>query len=158
MKKILLICLALLGSSAVYAQQEDQDLQQAQELWGTEKKIVVKNFLALEGDKAASFWTIYDVYEKERKAIGKERYALIVDYVSKYAEIDDAKAAEMMARSFELRKQFLALLEKNFKAISKSHGGKVAAQFVQLETHFANSVETTVTGMLPFLGEKDGMD
>ena len=85
MKKVSVFLFSLLLSSIAFAQSTKEEVDIIQSVLGKEKKALVAEFLKLEaGPKTDAFWKLYDEYETERKALGKERIALLEKYASTY--------------------------------------------------------------------------
>ena len=78
MKKVSIFFISLLISGVALAQSNKEDVDIIQSVLGKEKKALVADFLKLEaGPKTDAFWKQYDEYETERKALGRERIALL---------------------------------------------------------------------------------
>ena len=153
MRKLLLFCLALCSVLVLKAQ--DDDVKAAQEIWAKEKKQIVSEQIQLEGEAATSFWALYDEYQTKSMELGQRRFAVLNDYINGYENIDDDLASELMTKALDIKKEKLALWKEYFKKISKSNGGKVAARFIQIESHFENVLSMTLSDGLPFVGDDD---
>ncbi|MDZ7615111.1 MAG: hypothetical protein U5K51_16515 [Flavobacteriaceae bacterium] len=58
----------------------------------------MSNNVDLTGVDATAFWKIYDEYEVERKAIGKERLNLLNSYTTATGKFTDVQADEMLKK------------------------------------------------------------
>lgn len=158
MKNLLLICLALFVCTSINAQSDDEEFEAVREVWNNSVKKAQTEFLTLDDAQSKTFWSIYERYEADRKMLGEKRYKLISEYLEIYSDVDDAKADEMMKTSFSIRKEKTKILEKYYKEVSKALGGKIAAQFVQVETHFDRSMDITLSKQLPFVGDDKSVE
>ena len=96
-----LLVAALLFTSVTFAQSNKEDVDIIQASYGKSKKELIKEYMKLTEPKAASFWTLYDEYEVERKALGREKIRLIEDYANNYKTLTDAKADEISRAAIE---------------------------------------------------------
>ena len=141
MKKLILFSLVLFSVAA------------AQEVWAKEKKQIISDQISLDGDAATSFWALYEEYQAKNMEIGKKRFAVLNDYINGYENIDDDLAAELMTKALSVKKERLDLWKEYFKKFNKSHGGRIASRFIQIENHFENVLSITLSDGLPFVGE-----
>ena len=56
--------------------QTNEEVEMYQAIFGMAKKAVVSEFISLEGQAAACFWTLNDQWESDRKMIGQKRISL----------------------------------------------------------------------------------
>jgi len=155
MKKVLILAAAILISPITQAQNDQEVVDFFQSVFGMEKKAIVNEFMNLEDDAATSFWELYDAYEVERKAQGRDKFELLNEYIDNYFTISDESANNMVKEAIALRKSKLKLISKYYKKINKSNGGKTAAQFYQIENYFNNTINLAITENIPFVGEMD---
>lgn len=135
------------------AQSAKEELELYQSVFGMEKKVIVAEFLKLKSDDA--FWTIYDEYETERKALGKKRVDVLNEYAENYDALNNEKYDEIIANMISLRKSTDKLVDTYYKKIKKASGSKVAAQFFQLEAYFVSAIRLTIMEGIPYIGEFD---
>ncbi len=154
MKNALLL-IALFVSSLSFAQSNTEDLDLIQSLYGMEKKAIVADFISLQGDQANAFWTLYDAYEMERKAYGKERVALLERYAYNYGTLDDATTDEIIKEMNKLGAKTDKLISKYYGKMKKPAGVKAAAQFVQIEAYLLSVIRASILEEIPFIGELD---
>ena len=146
--------LVLVLSLSVQAQtKEEVELFQA--VFGMEKKEIVAEFVALEGQAAAGFWTLYDQYETERKLHGKKRISLLNRYALQYETLDDPQTDQILKDMRALGKEYDNLIHKYYKQIRKTVGAKTAAQFYQLEVYFQSAIRLEIFDQIPLIGEFD---
>jgi hypothetical protein len=152
MKKLLVIA-ALFVSAAGFAQSNKEDVDFIQSIYGKEKKIIVSDFIKLEGAQKDAFWKIYDEYETERKELGKKRVALLERYANSYMTLDDATTDQLTKDMMALGIKTDKLINTYYGKIKKASGVKAAAQFVQLETYFLSVIRAAIFENIPFIGE-----
>lgn len=116
MKKLLLTVFLLL-TTAAFAQDLDSFIELLRSDVKTEKKAIITEVMQFNEAEAAAFWPAYRNYEFELDKIGDARVALIKDYAENYETMTDAKAKELMDKSFKFREDRLKLqksISRNF--------------------------------------------
>ncbi|HEV8515597.1 MAG TPA: hypothetical protein VGQ59_20075 [Cyclobacteriaceae bacterium] len=154
MKKASILLFSLFVSVLALAQSNKEDVEIIQSVLGKEKKALVTEFLKLEaGPKTDAFWKLYDQYETERKALGKQRIALLEKYASSYGSTDDAQTDQLIKEIQSLQGKTDKLIIKYYGKIKKESSVKTAAQFYQLEAYFLSVIRATILNSIPFIGE-----
>ena len=153
MKKLLTLLLAISLSTFVFSQSNKEDVDLIQSLYGKEKKVIVADFIKLEGAQKDAFWKLYDEYETKRKELGQRRIALLERYASSYANMDDATTSDIIDQTAMLGIQTDKLVSTYQKKIEKAVGAKPAAQFFQLESYFLSAIRVKIFESIPFIGE-----
>src|SRR6267154_5070709 len=144
MKKVCIFFISLFISGVALAQSNKEDVDIIQSVLGKEKKALVADFLKLEaGPKTDALWKQYDAYETERKALGRERIALLEKYAANYGAADDEQVDKMMKETQTLQEKTDKLIVKYYDKIKKESGIKTAAQFYQLEGYFLSVIRAT---------------
>ncbi|HEX5111406.1 MAG TPA: hypothetical protein VFV79_01055 [Saprospiraceae bacterium] len=154
MKNLLLIALLFI-SALGYAQSNKEEVDLFQSLYGMDKKSLVAEFIKLQGAQKDEFWKLYDAYEVERKAIGKDRIKLLEKYASTYATMDETMMDDIMKSAMELSSNTDKLQASYYGKIKKSVGIKPAAQFLQLESYLSAAIRAAILEEIPFIGEMD---
>ena len=140
MKKISMLLIAIVCTMTSYSQSIQEEIEILQSVYGLDKKEITNNFLELSTEQEADFWVLYDQYETKRKAIGKEKFEILSQYVSDYGEISAEDAEVVMKKSIPLRKESYKLIDTYYKKIKKKTDPVVAMQFYQLESYLLNMV------------------
>ena len=145
--------LTLALGTVLQAQSNKEEVEFFQVVFGMEKKATVAEFMQLEGSDI--FWTIYDQYEDERKALGKKRIELLSTYAENYLSLTDEKTDELIKQIKIQKSSMDKLIDKYYKQIMKSSGSKVAAQFYQIEYYILSAIRLEAMESIPFIGELD---
>jgi hypothetical protein len=154
MKTIMLLLVSILFSGLANAQSNKEDLDIIQSVIGKEKKATVADFLKLEaGPKADAFWKLYDEYETERKALGRERVTLLEKYAASYGTATDDQIDQIIKETNSLQEKTDKLIIKYYDKIKKEAGVKTAASFYQMEAFFLSLVRVAILNSIPFIGE-----
>ena len=154
MKTLLIV--AMMGASTLaYCQSNKEDVDFIQAIYGKEKKMIMADFVKVEGAANEAFWKLYDEYEVKRKELGKKRISLLERYAGSYATIDDATTAQLAKETIALTATTDKLVATYYKKIEKACGAKPAAQFYQLESYLLSSVRASILESIPFIGELD---
>lgn len=154
-RQLTLIVLTLLFSGTVFGQSMQDEIELMQSIFGMEKKALVAEFIKLDDAKSVTFWDLYDKYEVERKALGQNRIALLMDYAEHYDALDDGKTDELMKNIITQRKNIDNLIDKYYKQLKKKVGSLEAAQFYQIEGYILSMIRVDILENIPFFGEFD---
>lgn len=151
MKKFGLVFLGAFLCSMGLAQSNIEEVDLMQSLFGMEKKAIITEFIQLDMATHDAFWTLYDQYEAERKALGKDRIGLIEQYAEHYYDMTDEQAAQFMAQLFDQRKKTDKLLESYYKKITKATSPIVGMQFYQVESYILTAIRLYILDEVPFI-------
>jgi hypothetical protein len=151
LKVLSALCLTVVFGQSVNAQTYNEEVDFFQSIFGMQKKEIVAEFLSVENDD--TFWVMYDEYETKRKAMGKERLAVLLDYVENYDMLTNDKYDELIVDMISLRKGTDKLIDQYYKKIKKASGSKKAAQFFQIENYFLSEIRTTIFEGIPYIGQ-----
>jgi NAD(P)H-dependent flavin oxidoreductase YrpB (nitropropane dioxygenase family) len=154
MKKLFILAMICLPALA-FAQSNKEDIDLIQSIYGKEKKVIVSEFIKLEGTQKDAFWKLYDEYETERKELGKKRVALLEKYAANYATLDDATTSEIIKEIIALGAKTDKLVATYHKKMEKAAGVKAAAQFYQLEAYLLSVIRASILENIPFIGALD---
>ncbi len=152
MKKLLLTVFLLL-TTATFAQEVDSFVELLRSDVKTQKKGIITAAMEFSEAEAAAFWPVYRNYELEQDKLGDARVALIKDYAESYKTMVDAKAKELMDKSFKFREERLKLQKKYFQEFSKILSPTKAAKWAQLENQITLLIDLQIASELP-LAEK----
>jgi hypothetical protein len=155
MKSLSALIIFSLFTSLAVAQTAKDDVAIIQSAFGKEKEELVKKYMTIPVELDAAFWSTYDQYEEERKGLGREKIAIIDEYVKNYEGLDDKKAAELMTRKLKLGESYGKMQKKYFDSMSKIIGGRNAAKFFQLEDYLENIIRLGIQESIPFIDELD---
>lgn len=145
------LLIATAFGQSINAQSNTEEIDYVQSVLGMQKKTALAEFLAIES--GASFWTIYDAYETERKELGKKRISLLEKYANNYADISDEVADDLIKQMQVQKKSLDLLIDNYYKKIQKDSGSKVAAQFYQFENYILSAIRIEILESIPFIGE-----
>lgn len=155
MKHVSSFVVFCLISSFVFAQSNKEDIDIIQSMFGKQKKELVQAYMTIPEDKKAGFWTLYDQYENERKALGRERITLIEAYAKDYASLDDKKASDLMNRKMKWLGDYAKFQKKYYDLMAKQIGGLQASKLMQLEDYLENNIRLYIQDQIPFIDELD---
>jgi len=155
MKKLIVIAVASLLSTCMFAQSNKEDVDLIQSIFGKEKKELVQVYMTIPEAQSAKFWTLYDEYETARKKLGQERIKLIEAYATNYETLDSKKASDLVTKKFAWADKYTKFQQSYFTKFSAVIGGLQAAKFMQLEDYIENCIRLTIQEEIPFIGELD---
>ncbi|WP_373399244.1 hypothetical protein V8V91_05770 [Algoriphagus halophilus] len=131
----------------------DDEITLIQEAFGNDKKMIVESYMDLPESIAPSFWTIYQAYELERKAISRDRIKIIDEYLNKYNSLGEYDADDLARRTIKNDMDLSKLHSKYYKKFKKATSAMDAAKFLQIDTYIHNTIRNALQQELPFIGE-----
>lgn len=155
MKNFVVSAVFMLIACAGYSQSNKEDVDMIQAMYGKQKKELIQAYMTIPAAQKDSFWSVYDRYEGERKALGRERISLIEAYANSYATLDDKKASELMNRKMVWTEKYIKLQKKYFGTLQKTIGSVQASKFFQLEDYLENNIRLYTQESIPFIDELD---
>jgi hypothetical protein len=152
--KIRLILIAALFLSPVFlwAQSINDEISLIQSAFGMERRTLIEEYMGY--DKNSQFWTVYNNYESERRALIRERIKTINDYLEKFDSLTDADADAITKSIIRNNAAITALHKKYQKQFNKVVSPIETAKFLQLDSYIQNTILLTMAESLPFIGEK----
>jgi hypothetical protein len=154
MKKYILIIAALFMASFAYTQSNKEEVDLMQAAFGMDKKTVVADFVKPSPAQKDAFWKLYDEYETQRKALGKERIELLKQYADKYLTMTSEQADAWTKKVIELQKKTDGLIVTYYGKIKTATDGIVATQFYQIEGYILTAIRARILENVPFLENK----
>jgi hypothetical protein len=155
MKNLFILVILSLFSTLTFAQSNKEDVEIIQNMFGKQKKELIQAYMTIPEEKKPALCSLYDQYETDRKALGKERIALIDAYAAVYTTLDDNKASELMNRKMKWLGDYAKLQKKYYDSMSKIIGGLQATKFFQLEDYLENNIRLFIQENIPFIDELD---
>jgi hypothetical protein len=152
MKKTIILGIVLAFSAVTIAQSNKEDIEIIQGIFGKQKKELVNTYMAIPEKQSTKFWSLYDVYETERKKLGKERIALIEDYANHFDKLTNAKATELANKKIAWTMKYAKFQQTYFTKFAAVIGGVQAAKWLQLEDYIENCVRVSIADEIPFIG------
>jgi hypothetical protein len=155
MKKYILIIAALFLASFAYTQSNKEEVDLMQAAFGMDKKTVVADFVKPSAAQKDAFWKLYDEYETQRKALGKERIQLLKQYAGQYETMTGEQADAWTKKVIELQKKTDGLIATYYTKVKAISDGLVATQFYQIENYILTAIRAEILENVPFLHKKN---
>jgi len=151
----LLLVLALVLVSAVgrAGQADDANLDILRETIRANKKALIAANLTLSDDEAAKFWPLYDEYQKKLTAVNDRLVALIKDYTTNYATLDDAHALKLTEQYLDVENDRVAVRREYLPQFAKLLPGRKVARFYQIENKMDAVVRYDLAEDIPVVEE-----
>jgi hypothetical protein len=132
---------------------DDQNMQAYIQLLRSDvrqqKAEMLGEVMQLSAADAAKFWPIYSEYDVELNKLNDLRVANIQEYESKYYEMTDEKADELIRKAMSYRKQRAELIERYYERVKQALGGVTAARFVLVEDQLLLIIDLQINSSLP---------
>ena len=152
MKNLLVVLLSAVVLN-VFAQDTQDELALIRSLFGTEKDVIVEEFVRAEGAQKPKFWKLYNEFEAVRKDIGQRKFSLLNNYVKKYSSLPEAELDKVMGEIISLNAEQDKLIAKYYKKVKAQCGVAIAAQFYQIEWYLLSQIRTAILENIPVIGE-----
>lgn len=153
MKKITTVLAIVFLSAISFLANAQTNDEMFNTVFKQEKRAYFSENMHLKADEFDKFWTIYNSFETERAAIGKERIGLLKTYVEKYETMTNEDADAFMKKWLAIDKSEDAMRIKYYGKMKKELGAKVAAHFLQLDDYIQTAIKFEILDELPFIGE-----
>jgi hypothetical protein len=114
-----------------------------------DKAEIMGSVMQLSAADAAKFWPIYSEYDAELNKLNDLRVANIREYESKYYEMTDEKADELIQKALSYRKQRSELIATYYERVKKALGGVTAARFILVEDQLLLIIDLQINSSLP---------
>ena len=105
--------------------------------------------LNLSRTEQEAFWPVYNDYRVELAQFNDQLQAVIKDYVQHYQSLDDAKAKDLIEKSFELQERRLNLLRRYVGNMEKVLPMTQVARFFQVESQMLRLMDVQMNIQLP---------
>jgi len=115
----------------------------------SKREAIVKVILQLSDADSAKFWPIYKEYEAERAKLDGAEAGLIQEYAKDYQTITDAKADELLTKSFKIDAQRVELKKKYFSKVKSATSAATAAKFIEVENQLEDVAGLQAASVLP---------
>jgi len=158
------ICLSLGWS--LFAQIRDQDAKPAQinvrglsaqelqmlrhDIREKKKKLIAEN-LPMTEPEAVKFWSVYDKYSTELRAINDEKFAMLRSYSQNWSSMSNHDSLIFMRRWLEIDEKVVHLRGQYLPIVSDALPGKKAATFFQLDERIGMMIDLEFASQLPLL-------
>ena len=109
------------------------EIEMIRSLVRVERKAVVEQNMQLSSAESQAFWTIYNEYEAERARINDRAVKVVTDYAAAYPDVGDARAQSLLAESFDVEADVVALKKKYARRFAKVLAPARVARFFQIE-------------------------
>lgn len=157
MKRIFTVLLLVIAANLSAQSSSKDELAIVQSLYGKEKTDLIDLVMGLSDTEKKAFQPVYDAYESERKALGREKIRIINDYAANYENLTEEKADELTKANLKNNLDFEKLYSKTYGKVKKILGAKKASKFIQLETYLQTTIRFEIQDSIPFIDELDDM-
>ncbi len=113
---------------------------------------IMQQTIVLEPGEAAPFWAIYDEYLGEIRSMAAERTELLADFADAFHGMTDEQAMQMGHRALEFDQRRHDVTSEYFDRIGDEVGGRVAGQFLQVESRIQMLKDLRLAIEVPIIG------
>ena len=117
----------------------------------TERQSMVDQAMRLEAADKAKFWTIYDKYQGEYKALKDQRLVNIKKYADNFGMMTDAVADEIAMKSMDIDSQRAAMRKKYYQQMKGALGARVAGRFLFIEVVLDEMLGLQLASQIPVM-------
>jgi hypothetical protein len=153
MRHISLAVLGIFATLATYAQISDAEADAVANLLAVQKKEAMAKLVDVSKKDSATFWKIYDEYQKLNIKTAKERLRLYEQTAAAYNNLTPAIADSLARRYFSNRLDQEKTLEDYYKKIKTATSPVVAFQFYQAEVYMITQIRSQIMQQIPTYGQ-----
>jgi hypothetical protein len=117
----------------------------------TEKQAAVDQAMGLEAADKAKFWTVYEKYQEEVKAVWDQRLVNILKYSANYEKITDTVADEIALKAMDIDSQRVTIRKKYYGQMKTALGARAAARFLQTEVMLDHLMDLQIGSAIPLI-------
>jgi hypothetical protein len=120
----------------------------------TERRTIMEANINLDLARRPQFFALYDVYDKEREPIDKERFSLLQRYASVQTGSSEPQAIALIRAVSALQIKEIQLRSRYADRINKEKdlGGLVAARFYQVDDIITTAIRLNTLQGVPLTG------
>ncbi len=155
MKKVFLLLLVAVTSGVFAQSTEKEDLEIIQGIYGKSKKELAQAYMTIPESQAPAFWSVYDAFETERKALGKTKVDIINEYAANFANLSDEAADKIAKAGLKNQMDYQKLFSKYYDKYKKVVGAVNASKIIQFENYMQTTVQSEIQNAIPFVGEME---
>ena len=144
-----LAVLLFLAVPAAPAQTVKETLDITRQAVETQRRVLVSGALPLTDAESKAFWTLYDDYEKERRAIELRANRLVADFVASASSMTDAQAKAMLAEALAVDEARLELRRAYTERMAKAVPPRKLVRFFQIDNKLDSVVRADISKQIP---------
>ena len=116
-----------------------------------DKVAILTAAMQLTDEEAKVFWPIYREYGVELNLVHDRRIELIKAYASKFMELSDDAAGELLDEWFGIQQDLLKLKKKYYKRVQKALDTGIAARFIHVERQIELVIDLQIQSEMPLI-------
>jgi hypothetical protein len=121
------------------------------------RKALVAVNLGLTDDEAATFWPVYDRYQKEINAIGDRLMAVLQDYSANFRDLSHDKATQLVEDYLAVEADRVRVRRAYVAEFAKSLPGRKVARLYQIENKIEAVLRYDLAATIPVIEESSGV-
>ena len=110
--------------------------------------------LTLTPAESEAFWPVYREYNAKRADLWDTRLQIVMDYASKYPDVDDATAKDLVQRSLEYERKLHKLEDAYATRFMKILPAAKVMRLLQIDSRIETLVEMQVQQTVPVVEPK----
>jgi hypothetical protein len=120
------------------------------------RKALIAVNLALTVEEAATFWPLYERYQKEISAVGDRVAALVEDYITHFRGLSNEKALQLTGDYLAAEADRLQVRRAYLGEFAKILPGRTVARFYQMENKMDAVLRYDLAGTTPVVEPASG--
>ena len=121
------------------------------------RKALVAVNLGLTDDEAATFWPVYDRYQKEINTIGERLLVVIQEYSANFRDLSNDKATRLVEDYLAAEADRVRVQRAYVDEFAKSLPGRKVARFYQIENKIDAVLRYDLAATIPVIEESSGV-
>jgi len=112
--------------------------------------VIAKN-VTLTTDQAATFWPVFESYQKEQNAVMDDQLRVIQQFIEGFDALDDAGALALINAHFDRDARMTALRRKWLPEFQKALGTKLAVRAMQIDRRLSLAHQIKFASKIPLV-------
>ena len=119
--------------------------------WKKDKRMLVREQLALTAAESRHFWPIFERYQTEMERLAERRRKIIGEFGSLYDEMTGDAAKRLMLERLALEEQWIRLLRSYLPKFQRVLPDRKVARYYQIEMKLKAAVDCELAEELPLI-------
>jgi hypothetical protein len=156
MKILICLLICLISASPLMAQQSmtpklQLDINITRKVINDKRNTAIAYNMSFTQKEKEKFWPIYRDYREAMGKVGDKRVAVIVDYAEHMNAMTEAKAKQLLDRSFAVEKETIKVKERYVRQFRKFLPQTKVVRLMQVENRMDSMIDLKLAEGIPLM-------
>jgi hypothetical protein len=156
MKILICLLICLISASPLMAQQSmtpklQLDINITRKVINDKRNTAIAYNMSFTQKEKEKFWPIYREYREAMGKVGDKRVAVIVDYAEHMNAMTEAKAKQLLDRSFAVEKETIKVKERYVRQFRKFLPQTKVVRLMQVENRMDSMIDLKLAEGIPLM-------